>query len=96
MVIYFHRLNLALFEVVNFMKCQKQSSGIMMDPKQFVELVFMNHEGGVFEFMNENVSASIPQFLPYFLEQFELIDLAFPTQFQLSQGTTPDQHHLLC
>ena len=67
----------------------------MKDPKQFMELVFMNHEG-VFEFMNENVSASIPQCLPYFLEQFEFIDLAFPTQFQLSQGTTPGQHHLLC
>ena len=52
----------------------------------------MNHEE-VFEFMNENVSASIPQFLPCFLEQFELIDSAFPTQFQLSQGTTLD--HLL-
>ena len=61
----------------------------------------MNHEGPkiicginkeVFKFMNANVSASMPQFLPYFLEQFELIDLAFPTQFQLSQDTTLDQH----
>ena len=73
-------------------------------PKKFVELVLMNHEGVVvficynsLAFMNENVSASIPQFLSYFLERFELIDSAFPTQFQLFQGTTPDsEHHLLC
>ena len=36
---YFRQLNLALFEVVNFMKSQKQGSWIKKDPKQFMELV---------------------------------------------------------